>query len=120
MKTLIDLIIDFGNASYEAGAHEKEESFVGKADLAKECFQEIVRLIGNTGMSYAKAKAFCHVRSAIYRLSVGERYWKNHHLSLDEQVSEADKLATDWAEYDPREYGVGPKFKWEDGDENNI
>ena len=55
-------------------------------------------------MTYQEAKSRCHVRSAIYRLSAPSvRYWKNHTLSLDERVPDADKAATDWAEFDPRE-----------------
>ena len=54
-------------------------------------------------MNYEDAKSRCHVRSAIYRQSVGKRYWKNHQVPLDERVPDSDKQATDWEEYDPRD-----------------
>jgi len=44
--TLIDLIQEFGNLSYDAGVHEREEAFISKADATKECFQRILRHIG--------------------------------------------------------------------------
>lgn len=53
-------------------------------------------------MKYEHAKECCHVRSAIYRESVGIRYWKNAEPSLD-RVPEIGKLADDWKEFDPRE-----------------
>ena len=54
-------------------------------------------------MKYAEVKGQCHVRSAIYRKSVGTKYWKNDTESLDSRVPDEDKSATDWEEYDPRE-----------------
>ena len=55
-------------------------------------------------MTYEEAKARCHVRSSIYRTSEpGNRYPKNHLVPLDERVPDADKMAADWAEHDPRE-----------------
>jgi hypothetical protein len=55
-------------------------------------------------MTYEDAKTICHVRSAIYRTSnPSVKYNKNHPVSLDERVAPKDKLATDWAEYDPRD-----------------
>lgn len=55
-------------------------------------------------MTYEEAKTWCHVRSAIYRTTNPSlKYWKNHRVSLDDRVPEADKLATDWKEHDPRE-----------------
>jgi len=65
-------------------------------------------------MTFNKAKTHCHVRSAIYRKSVGIRYWKNHSLSLDRQVSEKEKLATDWEEYDPRDDDTTSLFMFND------
>lgn len=53
--------------------------------------------------SYEKAKNTCHVRSAIYRPSVGIRYWKNHSIPLDDRIPDNEKLFDDWEEYDPRE-----------------
>lgn len=54
-------------------------------------------------MNYEDAKKRCHVRSAIYRKSVGKKYYINHHIPLDERISEADRRADDWEEYDPRD-----------------
>ena len=54
-------------------------------------------------MEYELAKETCHVRSGIYRTSVGKIYWKNHTIPLDEQVDDFDKQFMDWEEYDPRE-----------------
>ena len=81
-------------------------------------------------MTYEEAKAKCHVRSGIYRVSdptkmyteddlikshpalrdinrVGKTvpnvYWKNHPVSLDRRVPEDEKRSTDWEEYDPRD-----------------
>lgn len=65
-------------------------------------------------MNYKDAAAHCHVLSAIYRQSVGIRYWKNHSESLDSRVPELDKLADDWAEYDPRDYDNGSLFMFND------
>jgi len=52
-------------------------------------------------MTYEEAKALCHVRSAIQREEV--RYWKNHPLTFDERVPDAEKFLDDWEEYDPRD-----------------
>lgn len=58
--------------------------------------------------TYEEAKASCHVRSAIVRLSAPTvRYWKNHPVPFDERVPAEDQQADDWAEHDPRE-GMGP------------
>lgn len=65
-------------------------------------------------MTYEDAKSFCHVRSAIYRQSKNIRYWKNDLLSLDQRVSDEDKLATDWEEYDPRDDDNGSLFMFND------
>lgn len=55
-------------------------------------------------MTFEEAKRTCHVRSAIFRASKPkQRYWKNTSQPFFE-VSEEDKQATDWEEYDPREY----------------
>ena len=55
-------------------------------------------------MEYTKAKFICHVRSAIYRTSNPKvKYNKNHPISFDERIPDADKVATDWEEYDPRD-----------------
>lgn len=54
-------------------------------------------------MDYLAAKEKCHCRSAIYRRSVGFRYYKNHPVPLDERISEADKREDDWEEHDPRD-----------------
>lgn len=42
MPTLLDMIREFGELSYEAGVHEREPDFVEKADAAKELFQQII------------------------------------------------------------------------------
>lgn len=65
-------------------------------------------------MSYEDAKNTCHVRSAIYRESKGVKYWKNHSISLDERVSEEDKQADDWKEYDPRDEDNTSLFMFND------
>jgi len=66
-------------------------------------------------MTYEEAKFHCAVRSAIYRTSDPEtKYWKNHTQSLDERVPEEDKQATDWEEYDPREYDDCSLFMFND------
>jgi len=55
-------------------------------------------------MTYEDAKTTCHVRSAIYRTSnPAVKYNKNHPVPLDDRVPDAEKSATDWAEYDPRD-----------------
>ena len=55
-------------------------------------------------MNYGQAKSSCHVRSAIRRKSKPNiKYWKNHTIPLDDRISDIDKLADDWEEYDPRE-----------------
>ena len=65
-------------------------------------------------MNYKDAKLICHVRSAIYRKSNGIRYFKNHELTLDERISDEDKIATDWLEYDPRDYDDTSLFMFND------
>jgi len=66
-------------------------------------------------MTYEQAKAQCHVRSAIYRLSNPEtKYWKNHTLSLDSRVINSDKYADDWEEYDPRDDDTTSLFMFND------
>ncbi len=65
-------------------------------------------------MNYEKAKRTCHVRSAIYRKSAKKRYWKNHPDSLDSRVPDADKAATDWEEYDPRDSDEGSLYMFND------
>lgn len=56
-------------------------------------------------MTFADAIRTCHVRSAIYRSSIGKqvRHWKNHLQPLAWRVPESDQLADDWEEFDPRE-----------------
>jgi hypothetical protein len=55
-------------------------------------------------MTYEDAKYICHVRSAIYRTSNPKvKYNKNHPVPFDDRVPDADKVATDWQEHDPRE-----------------
>jgi hypothetical protein len=55
-------------------------------------------------MRYEKAKDWCHVRSAIYRLgNPTKRYYKNDSISLDEQIPYTEKQFDDWGEYDPRD-----------------
>ena len=44
--TLIDKIVSFGNLSHEAGAYERDDKWLEKADAARDCFQDIVRMIG--------------------------------------------------------------------------
>ena len=44
-------------------------------------------------MTFDEAKEKCHVRSAIYRKSVGIRYWKNSISRGFDTVPEAEKLA---------------------------
>ena len=65
-------------------------------------------------MKYNEAKSSCHVRSAIYRISNGIRYWKNHAISLDDRIPEKDKLADDWEEYDPRDHDNCSLFMFND------
>lgn len=65
-------------------------------------------------MKYEQAKDRCHVRSAIYRTSIGVKYWKNHPQSLDSRIPEDDKLADDWEEYDPRDYDNTSLFMFND------
>ena len=65
-------------------------------------------------MNYEEAKQSCHVRSAIYRESIGVRYWKNHTIPLDERVPRVDKRANDWLEYDPRDDDDGSLFMFND------
>jgi len=54
-------------------------------------------------MTYEQAKLGCAVREAIFRKSIGVRYYKNHPISLDGRVPVGDKAATDWEIYDPRD-----------------
>lgn len=55
-------------------------------------------------MTFKQAKESCHVRSAIYRKSNPKvKYWKNHSMTLDEQVPIIDQQENDWFEYDPRQ-----------------
>ena len=42
--SILDKIRKFGELSYEAGVHERD-GFLEKADEAKRCFQEIVKLM---------------------------------------------------------------------------
>jgi len=65
-------------------------------------------------MKYERAKDWCHVRSAIYRKSKGIRYWNNHSESFDDRISDEDKLADDWEEYDPRDDDDGSLFMFND------
>lgn len=65
-------------------------------------------------MTYKKAKAMCHVRSAIFRTSKMVRYPKNHPVPLDKRVSWWDKLWNDWAEHDPREDDDSTLFMFND------
>lgn len=65
-------------------------------------------------MNYEEAKSRCHVRSAIYRTSNKIRYWKNHSVSLDERISDEDKKADDWEEYDPRDDDNSSMFGFND------
>lgn len=56
-------------------------------------------------MTYEEVKTRCHVRSAIYRASNPDvKYANNHPNSFDQRVPERDKVATDWAEFDPQEH----------------
>lgn len=53
-------------------------------------------------MTFQEAKAWCHVRSAIYRTSKPDaRYNKNHNIPLEDRISIEDQEANDWEEYDP-------------------
>lgn len=65
-------------------------------------------------MKYEEAKSQCHVRSAIFRKSVGVRFYKNHPIPLDERTSVIDKDADDWEEYDPRDDDHGSLFMFND------
>ena len=47
--TLVDKIRKFGELSYDAGVHEKEEDFIKYAELSKECFHDILRYLKETG-----------------------------------------------------------------------
>lgn len=48
MANLIDKIREFGTLSYDSGVHERELSFVEKADLAAGCFKEILHFLGGS------------------------------------------------------------------------
>lgn len=65
-------------------------------------------------MTFDEAKEKCHVRSAIYRKSVGIRYWKNSISRGFDTVPEAEKLANDWEEYDPRDADESSLFSFND------
>ena len=65
-------------------------------------------------MKYEEAKNSCHVRSAIFRKSVGVRFYKNHPIPLDERTSVIDKDADDWEEYDPRDSDATSLFMFND------
>jgi len=65
-------------------------------------------------MKYEEAKKTCHVRSAIYRKSVGKKYWKNHIESLDSRIPDDQKLYSDWEEYDPRDDDTTSLFMFND------
>ena len=65
-------------------------------------------------MKYEKARDRCHVRSAIYRKSKMLRYYKNYPVSLDVRISDEDKLADDWEEYDPRDDDKCSLFSFND------
>lgn len=69
----------------------------------EELREVLAATVQEAGMSFEDAKRTCHVRSAIYRKSKPkERHWKNTKEPFS-QVSEEDKKATDWEEYDPRD-----------------
>jgi hypothetical protein len=56
-------------------------------------------------MTLEEAVYICHVRSAVRRKSnPNVKYWKNNQIQIIDRVPEEDKNATDWEEYDPREY----------------
>ncbi len=64
-------------------------------------------------MTFEEAQRTCHVRSAIFRSAKpDQKYWKNSY-SFDD-ASEEDKEATDWEEYDPRDYDEGSLFSFND------
>lgn len=66
-------------------------------------------------MTFEEATTKCHVRSAIYRKSDPQkfRYWKGTREGFS-QVSEEDKQATDWEEYDPRDFDDCSLFLFND------
>ena len=65
-------------------------------------------------VTFEEATRTCHVRSAIYRKAKpNERHWKNTHNPFGD-VSEEDKQATDWEEYDPRDYDDCSLFMFND------
>jgi hypothetical protein len=66
-------------------------------------------------MTFEEATQTCHVRSAVYRTGDPEkkRHWKNTHNAFG-GVSEEDKLATDWEEYDPRDDDECSLFSFND------
>lgn len=56
-------------------------------------------------MKLQEAISSCHVRSAIYRESKPtKKYFKNNPINIIDRVSEEDKTAEDWEEWDPRNY----------------
>lgn len=65
-------------------------------------------------MTFAEAIDRCHVRSAIRRKSKpNEKHWRNTFNPFGD-VSEEDKKATDWEEYDPRDYDECSLFSFND------
>lgn len=66
-------------------------------------------------MKLLEAIESCHVRSAVMRKSKPSKmYWKNHEIRIIDRIPEADKLADDWIEYDPREDDNGSLFMFND------
>lgn len=55
-------------------------------------------------MTFEEAKRTCHVRSAIFRTSKPNTKHRKNTFHPFADVTEEDKAATDWEEYDPREY----------------
>lgn len=51
MDNLTDKIRKFGELSYEAGVYENDSSFVEKADLAADCFKEILQSLPESSAS---------------------------------------------------------------------
>lgn len=65
-------------------------------------------------MTFEEAKQTCHVRSAIFRVAKPKKkYWKNTRQPFFD-VSEEDKQATDWEEYDPRDSDECSLFMFND------
>ena len=80
--------------------------YINVVDAHSHCVGVIVKENkGVIAMDYETMKSQCHVRSAIRRRSKpGGKHWKNHTESLDSRISQNDKTAMDWEEYDPREH----------------